>query len=84
MTIYADRARHLITVPYDVPTLLAAAAMLDIPPHWYHGTRGLGHIDIPKRAVARVLAHPDVTVVDSREIVRLIISHRHEWKRGTR
>lgn len=69
MTIYADRARHLVTVPYDRATLLAAARLLDISPSWYHAHSTHPHVDIPKRALERVLSDPRVTVVSPRELL---------------
>jgi len=71
MLIYADRARHLVTVPYTREALLAAADRLSIPRHWYHAHTSHPHIDIPVRQSARILSDPRVVIVTSREIVRM-------------
>lgn len=68
---YADRSRHLICLPPDRTYLLRMAADLGIGDHWFHGARAMHHIDIPKRAVKRVLADPKVTVLSTRALLRL-------------
>lgn len=71
LAIYADRARHIVTVPYSRDALLAAARLLDISPSWYHRSATHPHVDIPRRRVAEVLADPRVTVVSPREILAI-------------
>lgn len=71
IAIFADRRRHLVTIPYTRDALLAAADYLDIPHHWLHRTDGHDHIDIPARRTLDVLADPRVHVVSSRSIVAI-------------
>lgn len=68
---YADRQRHLVCEPYSRAALLAMADALGIGRHWLHGGR-LAHVDIPQRAVQRVLADPRVQVVTARQVLAIV------------
>jgi len=70
-TIYADNKRHLITVPYTLEDLHDAAEFLEINRCWYHSTP-YPHYDIPKRRVDEILNHDNVTVVSSKELLKII------------
>lgn len=70
MKFYADRARHLVCVPYSVENLHAMAAELGIKRCWYHPGR-FPHYDVPKRRLKELLADPRVTEVGSRRILEI-------------
>ena len=67
---YADTHRHLVCVPYSRVNLLATADALGIGRHWLHGGPR-AHVDIPQRAVQRVLADPRVQVVSQRTVLAI-------------
>ena len=87
--IYIDNARHIICLPYTVEHLHAAAKMLGIKRHWFHGSP-YPHYDMPKKwTMARQLEMLDrqldvedmgveIIEVSPRKLVRII---REELKR---
>lgn len=72
MKYYADKARHLVCVPYTVENLHAMAAELGIKRYWFHSGARWQHYDIPKRRIEDILVDPRVDVVTSKELLRLI------------
>ena len=67
---YADKARHLVCVPYSIENLHAMAEELGIKRCWFH-TASYPHYDIPKKRVVEILEDERVEVVSSREILAI-------------
>lgn len=74
MKYFCDRKRHLVCVPYSVANLHRMAADLNINRCWFH-SGNKPHYDIPSRRINEVTNNANVTVVDSRQILKIIKSN---------
>lgn len=70
LTFYCDDMRHLVCVPYSIPNLHRAAAILGIKRCWYHSKASHKHYDIPKRRIAEIQAK--CQVVSGRTILAIV------------
>lgn len=71
MEIFADKARHLVCIPYSVENLHTIASEFGLKRCWFH-KRVISHYDIPKKRLDEILADVRVTVVSPKKLLKLV------------